>query len=123
MHMFMHNRVTEKKIGLDSPNYSILVLIVLVTGAICTKNQTKGGAKMNKKLLKRSLSVLKELRDDPNNNLEISVLNKLDYVISCLEEYEINEKEIDKQSILNFLGFVLQNIPYIIEITRTINRQ
>lgn len=78
---------------------------------------------MNKKLLKRSLSVLKELRDDPNNNLEISVLNKLDYVISCLEEYEINEKEIDKQSILNFLGFVLQNIPYIIEITRTINRQ
>jgi len=77
---------------------------------------------MNQKnLLRISILVLIELRDNPHNNLEISVLQKIEYAISCLEKYEKEKKEVNINEILDILGFVLQNLPTIVEIAKRIS--
>lgn len=75
---------------------------------------------MNHVLLKKSIDVLKQLRNETHNKMDVSSAQELDEIIEYLEYcYEHKCYEAGQaQSVLNILGKVLKHIPDINELIR-----
>ena len=71
---------------------------------------------MNAKLLKNSIVVIKELREELHSKAEDSVLKKLDQVIADLEKVlQEDPSKICAKDVLLIIGSILETIPAIVE--------
>ena len=75
---------------------------------------------MEQQLLKRSIEVLKKLRLILQNNLEPQEREMLDEAISNLENAQQTNKKIDAIKILEVIGKVIEKIPAVVEIIKTL---
>ncbi len=76
---------------------------------------------MKTKLLESSIDTLKSIRSELHNNLEDSVLEMLDEVITDLENIQQSSDEISAYDVLNILGQVLDKLPMIVELIHIVS--
>lgn len=65
----------------------------------------------NQQLLKNSIEIIKQLRDELHDDIDSSKREKLDQVIEDLERCDV--QKVTPDQILVFLGKVVEKLPYI----------
>lgn len=67
---------------------------------------------------KEILAILKEIRQESQNNVKSSNLEKLDNLIQQLELAELNKQQITSSDLLEYLGRALSLIEFIEKLSK-----
>ena len=74
----------------------------------------------NDDLLEKSIELVRQVRDEIQSSTEDSIIERMDTAILMLESIQANGREYSMVEILNILGSVIELLPTIISIIKTI---